>query len=227
MAESIMLRLLEADDWGEHAAAFDALRAWRFYPLLLDYFRQLDHSALFDSRVHGPGHIERTMLQGGFCAMAEALDEEDTRLVLEACSYHDVGRINDWADPLHGERAVPKLAALTHRDGEALNMLQAAVDAHSRRDNVLEATVQGYHPADYPRALRLAQLLKDADGLDRVRLGDLNAHYLRREASRARVGLAQAVFERYQRANGLEATPFFSKAVIEMLRKRDENEKNA
>jgi hypothetical protein len=37
--------------------------------------------------------------------------------------------------------------------------------------------------------------LKDADGLDRVRLGDLDARYLRNPEAREMVGFAEALFE--------------------------------
>ena len=41
---------------------------------------------------------------------------------------------------------------------------------------------------------RLTSLLKDADGLDRVRLGDLDARYLRNPQAREMVGYAEALF---------------------------------
>ena len=41
---------------------------------------------------------------------------------------------------------------------------------------------------------RLTSLLKDADGLDRVRLGDLDAQYLRNPQAREMVGFAEALF---------------------------------
>jgi len=42
---------------------------------------------------------------------------------------------------------------------------------------------------------RLAALLKDADGLDRVRLGDLDPRRLRHDQARSMVPFAQALFE--------------------------------
>ncbi len=42
---------------------------------------------------------------------------------------------------------------------------------------------------------RLTSLLKDADGLDRVRLGDLDPRYLRNPHAREMVRFAEALFE--------------------------------
>jgi len=217
-----MLELLAEGGWGEFQPEFDRLAGWQFYPKLLETLEQLDHSVLFVSKMHGLGHIERTILQGGFCAMEEGLDRTDTELLLEACSYHDVGRQNDWVDDLHGHRSAQQIGALTGRTGEELKLLQGAVDAHSRKDKVLLETIQSYGPALQDRAVRLAQLLKDADGLDRVRIGDLNPAYLRRESSRKRVGLAREVFCRYQCRIGLEPKPFFSEEIIAEIRKHGE-----
>lgn len=218
MADSPMLNLLQAGVWGSYAPHFQRLSRWEHYPMLLQTLEQLDHSVLFVSKMHGLGHIERTILQGGFCAMEEGLDRSDTALLLLACSYHDVGRQDDWVDDLHGWRSAQRIGAITGRTGEDLKLLQGAVDAHSRKEAVLRETVAGYHPADLNRAVRLAQLLKDADGLDRVRLGDLDPRYLRRETSRSRAGLAFEVYRRYQQSIGCSPKPFFTQEELDYFR---------
>lgn len=218
MADSPMLNLLQAGVWGSYAPHFQRLSRWEHYPMLLQTLEQLDHSVLFVSKMHGLGHIERTILQGGFCAMEEGLDRSDTALLLLACSYHDVGRQDDWVDDLHGWRSAQRIGAITGRTGEDLKLLQGAVDAHSRKEAVLRETVAGYHPADLNRAVRLAQLLKDADGLDRVRLGDLDPSYLRRETSRSRAGLAFEVYRRYQQSIGCSPKPFFTQEELDYFR---------
>lgn len=218
MADSPMLNLLQAGVWGSYAPHFQRLSWWEHYPMLLQTLEQLDHSVLFVSKMHGLGHIERTILQGGFCAMEEGLDRSDTALLLLACSYHDVGRQDDWVDDLHGWRSAQRIGAITGRTGEDLKLLQGAVDAHSRKEAVLRETVAGYHPADLNRAVRLAQLLKDADGLDRVRLGDLDPSYLRRETSHSRAGLAFEVYRRYQQSIGCSPKPFFTQEELDYFR---------
>ena len=222
MNYSPMLELLAQGNWGQFQSRFDQLSAWTYYPLLLDTLMGLKQEALFVSHIHGLGHIERTILQGGFCAMEEALGEEDTRLLLECCSYHDVGRVDDWVDDLHGHRSAQRIGELTGRTGEELLLIQGAVDAHSRRDAVLEETVAGYGAQDRQRAIDLALRLKDADGLDRARLGDLDPRYLRRAGSRSRVKLAEEVYRRYQKKLGENPAPFFSQETIHWMRAHGE-----
>ena len=199
MESSRLLSLLESDQWGAFQPLMDRLRRWTFYPLFLSAAHNLKRDQLFVSKVHGVGHVERVLLHGAFCAMENELNEEDTRLLLDACSYHDVGRVSDWLDYEHGRRSALRLAALTGHNGEDLKLIQAAVDAHSRKDQDMEATLLSYHPADFDRCKNLAELLKDADGLDRVRIQDLDIRFLRRPGSADRAPFAQYLFDQYPR----------------------------
>ena len=69
MTEHPMLEVLKAGNWGQFQGEFDRLTGWQFYSLLIQTLTELNHSVLFVSTMHGLGHIERTILQGGFCAM--------------------------------------------------------------------------------------------------------------------------------------------------------------
>lgn len=209
MTTPLILTLLNQKDWGAYQPLVDELHHWEGYPLFEQRMLELKRDALFKSKVHGLGHIERTMTHGALCAMKEPLDQEDTGLLLYACAYHDTARINDWVDDLHGHRATQKLPVLTNLTGEALHIVQAAVDAHSRSDAVLSKTVESYQLEHFDRGLRIAELLKDSDGLDRVRIWDLNPRYLRRKASRERAGFAQELYSRYQAASGGVLVPDF------------------
>ncbi len=201
---SVLQQLIRKNQWDIFQPLMDQVQSWKYWPLLTHALDSLNRKTLYTSLVHGEGHIERTMLHGAFCAMAEGLDEPDTALLLDACAYHDVGRINDWYDEEHGHRSAQVIGELTGQTGQELIMLQAAVDAHSRKDNVLEETLKSYHPADYPRTLVLAQLLKDADGLDRVRIHDLKTSFLRRSASVDRADFAFYLYSRYELALSLD-----------------------
>lgn len=214
---SPLLTLIERNQWGPCQPMMDALARWQGWPLFLDKLTCLNWEALYQSPIHGPGHIERVMLHGAFCAMEEPLGLEDTALLLECCAYHDVGRINDQLDNEHGCRSARELARLTGRSGEELTMMMAAVDAHSRPELELEATLRRYHPADYRRCLTLAQLLKDADGLDRVRIWDLDVRHLRREGSRGREDFAEYLFRCYQAEIQASTVPPFPQELLDKL----------
>ena len=134
---------------------------------------------LFHSRLHGAGHISRVMVLGALLAQRAQLDEDVTQLLMYACAYHDVGRVDDSVDDEHGLRAALQVEELTGLAGQPLHCLQAAVEAHSRPDERMGDVLTKYGVADVAYAWPLAKLLKDADGLDRVRLDMLDPSYLR------------------------------------------------
>ena len=190
MRENRMLSLLEQGDWGEDTALIQGLKTWRFYPLLLETYRTMDEDALYKSRVHGSGHIHRVLLFAALIAWKEDLEEEDVRQYFHAACYHDVGRTFDGFDLYHGARSALKLEELTGKTGERLVELQAAVTAHAHPDADMETILRSFQPEDYPRTVELTCLLKDADNLDRVRLKDLDAKFMRHEAAKALVPFA-------------------------------------
>ena len=185
MAKNKVLTLLKKGRWGEDEALIRGLEAWTHYPLLLETYANLREDALYDSEVHGRGHIHRTLLYAALIAWKEDLAEADVRQFFLAAAYHDVGRSSDGYDLYHGARSALRLAELTDLSGEDLTELQAAVSAHARPDTDMEAVLRAYAPEDYPRTLELTRLLKDADNLDRVRLGDLKTRFLRHEGAKA------------------------------------------
>ncbi len=198
MAEhSLMLRLLNEDIWGQDAGLIARLRAWPLFPLVTESYTDLKEEALYQSRIHGVGHIECTMLHGAVAAMEEGLTPADARLLLAACAYHDVGRVDDTLDDEHGLRSAQRIGELTGYAGEELKLLQAAVEAHSRPDRQMDAVIAKYAPADYARCRRLAELLKDSDGLDRVRVGDLDPRFLRRPGAADRADFARRLYRLY------------------------------
>lgn len=196
-SEALVLELLKSGDWGADAPVVAAFLRSPYEALLEEALERLSRDALYMSHVHGVGHIERTMLHGAMCAWAEALGEEDTRLLLTMCAYHDTGRNCDYLDGAHGARSAARLQGLTGLAGEELRIARAGVEAHSLGDDRMPAILERYAPQDRARAERLARLLKDSDGLDRVRIHDLNPDYLRFPSSRLRAGFAQALFDRY------------------------------
>ena len=198
--KSPALHLLAACDWGEFGGFIGELKAWPFYPELISTLENLKREALFQSPVHGEGHIERTILHGAAAAMDNHLDLRDTQLLLLACAYHDTGRLSDWLDDAHGRRSAYKLEALTGLRGDELAMVMAAVEAHSRRDEDMDEILASYHPAEPERCRRLALMLKDSDGLDRVRISDLDPSYLRLPAAAGHAGFARFLFDRYLEA---------------------------
>lgn len=144
------------------------------------------------STLHGQAHVARVMVHAFRLLAATGWIEEAPRL-WAAVYLHDLARTHDGVCYRHGTDAMQKFETLpalrrlfaeggvTESDYE---QIQTAVVHHCRRDEIDRA-----HPH-----WRLTSLLKDADGLDRVRLGDLDPGYLRHPQTLEMITFADVLF---------------------------------
>jgi uncharacterized protein len=136
------------------------------------------------SDLHGLGHTARVMAW----ATVLARETEWFEPVLWAAACHDLRRQDDGADPQHGFRAGAWvrqfLPTLLKNESLEIELIASACDWHVCPDRQA-----GW---DHP----VLWLLKDADGLDRARLYDLDPRFLRRAVARQRVADAQRLFEK-------------------------------
>ena len=183
----------------------NALMKSKYATEMLLAYSTLKRGELYESWIHGQGHIERVIMLGAIIAMGEKFSDEDTRLALFACSYHDIGRSNDHRDDDHGTVSAGKIVSrnlveiipgITDRE---IAILQAAIATHSMHDSALEANQKkfGVKPEDYERCRRICWCLKDADNMDRVRLNDLDPKYLRLETSKGMVDTCWYLLNNY------------------------------
>ena len=124
---NVLQTLLDTHDWGDYTAMINDLKAWERWPLFMEAFHALDRSVLYQSPIHGEGHIERTMLFGALTARDERLSAADAGLLFDACAYHDVGRRDDSLDDDHGRRSALRLGEITGRTGDELHMFQITI----------------------------------------------------------------------------------------------------
>jgi HD superfamily phosphodiesterase len=134
------------------------------------------------SRLHGPGHTGRVHVHAQRLLEQLGWPDADADLVLRAVLWHDIGRLGDGVEPDHGRLSAERAdelgltATLTPDDAAVVRF---AIRRHSLRDRGSEEEAARLGRADDParrlaqpeRALRVLWLLKDADALDRVRLG--------------------------------------------------------
>jgi len=136
--------------------------------------------------IHAVGHTKRVLLMSLMIAYWEGFDLEETDLLCLAAVYHDIGRTNDGYDPDHGlasyvKMTREKLSGLsTCQEQETLRFL---VENHAIPDQTAYKKLNRYELGNVNKTLRLFDSFKDADGLDRVRLRDLNPEYLRTKAA--------------------------------------------
>ncbi len=164
-------------------------------PIPLPLHELIPGASLFvhASRLHGRAHIARTLIHAFL--LTEMNGQQDQSAPLWAAIYmHDLARTHDGKCHAHGANAVRQfgadsgLRALWMRGGvrmEHYPEIFTAVTHHARPQEL---------PEQHPHR-RLTALLKDADGLDRVRINDLNINYLRFPESRRLASFAQWLYD--------------------------------
>ena len=112
----------------------------------------------------------------------------DVEVVRCAAVTHDVGRHDDGRDPEHGRRSARWVRE--HREA-----LPVALD--DRQLEALAYCCEWHVPPDAqaPRWPNELVCLKDADGLDRVRISDLDPRRLRTKPARRLTRSARRLFE--------------------------------
>lgn len=155
---------------------------------------------IYNSDIHGIDHNIRVSLYGYYMGLRYKLDKCDMKLLLEACKYHDIGRVNDNEDDLHGFRSSQKLESFEKFNKNDMKILSAMVTYHSVDDDLFLKIAKIYDVNDLERLRILCNILKDSDGLDRVRgCGwGLNTKYLRTDVSKKMVYLSYELLYNYQ-----------------------------
>ena len=140
--------------------------------------------------IHGIGHIYRTMIG---CALLGKLLQKPREGLLAFCGayIHDLARETDGEEPEHGANAVLKYFdkfnnlwdkyQLTQEERE---LVKQAVIQHSGHE-WMQPKDSGYH---------VMAILKDADALDRCRIGDLVPEWLRYPESHLLIKLIETIY---------------------------------
>ncbi|HHU86102.1 MAG: hypothetical protein ACOX86_05810 [Pelotomaculaceae bacterium] len=143
--------------------------------------------------IHGVLHAKRVLLLSLALSYLNGLNKADTGLLAKASLYHDIGRTHDGVCSEHGRKSFQKAIGLGLIDNEVNEnneVLRYVMVNHCLDDNLAE-TLDEYFIDDRERAVRLLKLFKDSDGLDRVRINDLDVEYLRYPVSRELVSFAE------------------------------------
>lgn len=184
--------------WGALRPELASLINSKYGQCLTEAYENLNVDILYRSLTHGQGHIERTILFGALIAKGEELSIEDTKLLLLCCSYHDIGRSDDSYDLQHGICSAEKLEECGIAGMfDDITLAKAAISTHAVPDERMEEFRIKHDVKDKERYYRIARCLKDADGLDRVRICDLDTNHLRHRSSKKLENLAEWVFSKY------------------------------
>lgn len=151
-----------------------------------------------DSELHTKQHCARVLLFALLIGRKERLVSEEIEALAQAGVFHDARRQNDWLDVGHGQRAAKYYQAYCKENH--LQFDQCAYYAmyyHDRPDEDGIREIQSASNGD-SRWIAIYRIFKDADALDRFRLGagGLDIRYLRTDAARNLIAYAKDVFER-------------------------------
>lgn len=194
-----IINILENEAWIRSYPFIDDFVKSDYFEILKDSYKRLNTHILFDSHIHGHGHIERVIFFAHLLAFHYKLDQRDTDVLRNAASLHDTKRINDGWDTEHGHRAALESISYSYADKADDRVIQAVIAAHSTDDKIMDETIREFikDTDDFERTKRLAKLFKDADGLDRVRINHLDPAYLRNDFSKDLVDFAYDLYDRF------------------------------
>jgi uncharacterized protein len=174
--------------------------------IIKDGTTNFDLRNVYKSKIHGKEHNERVLFLASAIAWYEKIPKEWNEILIDGAKYHDIGRINDAWDTLHGKRGSEQIEKIVkYEKKEDLAILEFIIETNSINDSKAKDILNNYDINNKEKALILLNILKDADGLDRMRLDEeagnseytasnLNPEYLRTAAGKQ---LIKAAFELY------------------------------
>ena len=159
---------------------------------------------------HGEKHIKNVVLFSSIIGTLEGLSDKELDLLLEAAKYHDIGRIGNTCNRhalKSSERASKRLEGIYTPD--EINIIKTLIEFHEVRRTMdgyelffdYIAKVNNIHLNEKAKVFKMAEMLKDADALDRTRFigkrSRLNPKFLYYKSSKKLIKLASSINESY------------------------------
>lgn len=149
-----------------------------------------------NSPVHGMDHYSRVLLYSLLLAYEETDgDERAMEIEAQAAVWHDSRREDEYLDTGHGARAAVYYASYcaAHPDFAVHAEVPYLMRYHDLDDRLGNSAIRSRFGVDAPRVQLLYYIFKDADALDRWRLGPrgLDARYLRLDSSCSKLEMSR------------------------------------
>ncbi|MDO5294520.1 MAG: hypothetical protein Q4F05_17435 [bacterium] len=155
---------------------------------------------LKDSEIHTKSHCGRVMLYALMIGAKKHLTEEELEVLAQAAAFHDSRRQDDWLDVGHGGRAAVYYKDYCQKNSTIrFDERTKQIMAYHDQDDKLSILKLKKIEKENPGVVLLYQIFKDADALDRFRLGEngLDVRYLRTDEARELYQFAKMVWEDY------------------------------
>lgn len=154
---------------------------------------------LKDSEKHTKEHCSRVLLFCLLIADKRRLPQKEADILCTAAVFHDSRRQDDWYDVGHGQRAADyyREYCVSHER----RFEQQCYDImyyHDQDDQIGIDTISSRNPS-VQNGVLLYQIFKDADALDRFRLGPdgLDIKYLRTDEAKSLYEYAKMIWFKY------------------------------
>ncbi len=189
------LKLLSLADLKPDLHRLDIINRYYYYEKQLkkEYFYRPEG-------IHGIMHTRRVLLLNLILGCLQGYQERFINILCTASLYHDIGRINDNFDPQHGIESYRKaqqqglINLLDQPDQENLRYI---IENHCISDKLAREHMDKYNLPDREESEFLFNSFKDADGLDRVRINDLDIRQLRTDYGRKLLLIARQLHNNF------------------------------
>lgn len=174
--------------------------------------RNISNTRYYDmNKYHSLSHIQKVIVFSGILAKNEKLSPEETEILLASAAFHDSGR--DGVEEENDNHAIASVRQVKEYfennpnnpfgiTSENISMIQAAIEYHEHKEQEKGVTDRGKladlthkYNIDYEKftsLVKISELLKDADALDRARFGkknenrwSLDAKYLKSDTAKS------------------------------------------
>ena len=165
-----------------------------------DFLHRRVHFNMADSTIHGVPHSERVLLYALILGEKIFGDDEDALTALaHAAVFHDTRRQDDYLDTGHGARAALYYQQFC-KENSGMRCYPESVYLmryHDLDDSIGRKAIEKEFGHDSQRVLKLYDIFKDSDALDRWRLGHngLDPKYLRTPEARNLVDYSRRIVE--------------------------------
>lgn len=152
-----------------------------------------------DLDIHTQGHCERVLLHALRIGEARHASDRQMTALAEASVFHDSRRKDNYLDTGHGARAANYYKDYCGKGGlEFLPEAYTAIWYHDRDDELGSRYIATHAGTEADSWLEVYRCFKDADALDRYRLGTwcLDKRFLRTDVAKTMTDFALMLVQR-------------------------------
>lgn len=221
---------LEAFDYDKLSTLMKESGSLQEFEEQLKNFDEIEQLMQNKTNLHGINHVIRVLFNAYALLTLENLKIEDKKIIIEAAKLHDIGRVNDGEDTKHGQDGALKAEKYLESKGfskEEIQQICFIIKEHSlpREKNLEDINELPKEIRDkYEKTLNI---LKDADKLDRCRIGDLDPKRLTTNSAKRLVEISKDNFEtnRYSYKKKIEVFPVDEENARNILKQiKEQNE---